>query len=69
MPIFLELHGMAVPEQVQGGSLRHLLGADADLDEAVLYGGFAKDVCLTGRPLPRRALDYERATRRERSLR
>ena len=47
MPTFLELHGMAVPEQVQGRSLRHLLAADADHHEAVLYGGFAKDVCLT----------------------
>ena len=50
-------------------STSKLLGAEADVHEAVLYGGFAKDVCLTGRPLPRRALDYERATRRERSLR
>ena len=47
MPTFLELHGMAVPEQVHGRSLCHLLAADADHHAAVLYGGFAKDVCLT----------------------
>ena len=47
MPTFLELHGMAAPEQVQGRSLCHLLAADADHHEAVLYGGFGKDVCLT----------------------
>ena len=38
---------MAAPEQVQGRSLCHLLAADADHHEAVLYGGFGKDVCLT----------------------
>ena len=32
---------------MQGRSLRHLLSADADHHEAVLYGGFGKDVCLT----------------------
>ena len=47
MPTFLELHGAALPEQVQGRSLRHLLAADGDQHAAVLYGGFAKDVCLT----------------------
>ena len=47
MPTFLELHGMAAPAQVQGRSLCLLLAADADHHEAVLYGGFGKDVCLT----------------------
>ena len=47
MPTFLELHRMALPDQVQGRSLCHLLTADADHHETVLYGGFGKDVCLT----------------------
>ena len=38
---------MLTGEQVQGRSLCHLLAADADHHGAVLYGGFAKDVCLT----------------------
>ena len=47
MPTFLELHGAPVPDHVQGRSLRHLLAADEAHHAAVLYGGFAKDVCVT----------------------
>ena len=36
MLTFVELHGMTVPEPVQGRSLCHLLAADADHREAVL---------------------------------
>ena len=47
MPTFMDLHGVPVPEHVQGRSLRHLLDIDEPHHEAVIYGSFARDVCLT----------------------
>jgi hypothetical protein len=47
MPTLMELHRGDLPPHVHGRSLCHLLEADEDHHDAVLYGYFGKDMNLT----------------------
>ncbi len=47
MPTLMELHRGDLPPHVHGRSLCHLLDADEDHHDAVLYGYFGKDMNLT----------------------
>lgn len=40
MPTFLDMHGMAIPDEVRGASLLPLLAGETKLHDAVVYGYF-----------------------------
>jgi len=47
MPTMMELHNATPPKGIHGKSLCPLLGTDGVHHDAVLYGDFAADVCMT----------------------